>query len=125
LTDGYRKGKEGERDTVRRWRQFGFESQRQPNSGGLMWKGDLYCGELPWLHIEVKYVERLNIEACMDKARSECKSGQTALLIHKRARKPALATLEEAELLGLLRELEDLRNEKAVGETDTREDPRT
>jgi hypothetical protein len=104
------KGRAGEQDTVRRWRSMGgFELRRQPNSGGLVWKGDLWGKELADFHIEVKYVEKLNIEKTMDKARGERKVGQTVLLIHKRNRCVPLATMEEADLIGLLRELMEYR----------------
>jgi hypothetical protein len=115
------KGKVFEQDTVRRWRALGeFDLRRQPNSGGLMWKGDLYGSSLSDLHIECKAVERLNIEACMDKARGERKSGQTVVLVHKRIRCVPLVTLEESDFVGMLKELMDYRgrDEDTGGSTD-------
>ena len=98
-----------ERDTANRWRAMGFDMRRQPGSGAMHWKGDLYCHEYPELHLECKAVERLNIEKAMDKAREECKVGQIVVLVHKRNRKPPLVTVEEADFVGLLKELAECR----------------
>jgi hypothetical protein len=50
-----RKGRDGEAEVAALFREFGFDCDRTPNSGGLRIKGDLY-GSIP-VHVEVKRQE--------------------------------------------------------------------
>ena len=64
------KGARGEREVRDVFRYHGFDCDRVPNSGGLRLKGDLH-GDLPGVHVEVKYQERLRLPAWLRQASSE------------------------------------------------------
>jgi hypothetical protein len=54
---------------------------------------DVICADLPWIHFEVKAVERLNIQAAMDQARRDC-GGRTPVVAHRRNFRTWLVTMD-------------------------------
>ena len=60
-----RKGKEGELEFARLCREQGYNARRGQQYNGL--EGEDVIG-LPGIHVEVKRVEKLNLEAAMEQA---------------------------------------------------------
>lgn len=66
------KGKRGERLWRDELRANGYAARRGQQFSGSPDSPDVICDALPWLHFEVKCVERLKIEDAMDQARRDC-----------------------------------------------------
>ncbi len=65
------KGKRGERQWRDELRGNGYMARRGQQFCGSPDSPDVVCDSLPWIHFEVKAVERLNIEDAMDQARRD------------------------------------------------------
>ena len=66
------KGKRGERQWRDELRANGYCARRGQQFAGSAESPDVVCDELPWIHFEVKAVERLNVQDAMDQARHDC-----------------------------------------------------
>ena len=101
------KGKRGERQWRDELRANGFEARRGQQFCGSPESPDVVCPALPWLHFEVKAVERLNIEEAMEQARRDCRRAETGnlkpelggvsrvpVVAHRRSFRPWLVTME-------------------------------
>src|SRR6476619_427503 len=66
------KGKRGERQWRDELRANGYDARRGQQFSGSPDSPDVVCDALPWIHFEVKAVEKLNIEDAMEQARRDC-----------------------------------------------------
>ena len=104
MTNGKRKGKNGELEFVRLCKAEGFSARRTAQ----------YCGNtgdaadvvgLPGVHVEVKRVERLNIEDAMAQAvRDSAKSGKVPIVAHRKNNEGWLVTMRAQDWFKLYRE---------------------
>ncbi len=97
-----RKGAEGERELVTVLNEYGFTAER----GGSQTYGTVPdITGLPGIHIEVKRVERLNIEQAMEQSirDSERFSDGAPAVFHRRNRKPWLVTMRLTDWIRLYR----------------------
>lgn len=85
------KGKRGELEIAKTLREHGYPARRSVQYNGVQGCADVIGIE--GLHIEVKRVERLNIEEAMSQARRDAKNGDIPVVFHRRNNKPWLATL--------------------------------
>lgn len=93
MVNSKRKGTNGERELVNILKSYGFDCRRSQQ----------YCGYadgsladvigLDGIHIEVKRVEQINIDACMEQAVRDCKDGEIPTVWHRRNRKPWYVTM--------------------------------
>src|SRR5215470_17399015 len=67
------KGKRGERQWRDELRANGYAARRGQQFCGSAESPDVVCDSLPWIHFEVKAVERLNIEEAMEQARRDAR----------------------------------------------------
>ena len=88
-----RKGKTGELELAKILREYGFEKARrsQQYAGGTEESADLIG--LPYIHIECKRVERLNIENAMEQAEMDCKGEKLPAVFHRKNGKQWLVTM--------------------------------
>ena len=95
------KGKRGELEWAKLCREHGFEEVRRTAQ---------YCGNtgeasdcvgLPFIHQEVKNVERLNIRAAMFQAENDAREGEIPIVAHKQNRKPWLVTMNADDFFKL------------------------
>jgi len=112
------KGKRGELAACSAWREEGWEARRSQQFCGKGGESaDILVEDLPAnLHIEVKCVEKLNLENAMDQARRDAAPGSTPIVMHKRNNTPFKITLLFEDFCSLLRS--DL-----LDETETIEEP--
>ncbi|HEY5911204.1 MAG TPA: hypothetical protein VJA21_11435 [Verrucomicrobiae bacterium] len=96
------KGKRGERQWRDELRANGYAARRGQQFCGSPDSPDVVCDSLPWIHFEVKAVERLNIEEAMDQARRDG-TGKVAVVAHRRRFRPWLVTMEAETFFRLLR----------------------
>ncbi len=104
MTNGKQKGKRGELEFARLCRANGWNVRRTAQ----------YCGNtgdaadvvgLPGVHVEVKRVERLNIEDAMAQARRDSKkSGRVPIVAHRKNNREWLITMRAADWFDMFRE---------------------
>lgn len=100
------KGKRGERQWRDELRAQGFQARRGQQFSGSPDSPDVVCDSLPWIHFEVKAVERLNIEDAMDQARRDCHekdAKKIPIVAHRRNFRPWLVTMEAETFFQFLR----------------------
>ena len=98
------KGKRGEREVRDLYKDAGFEARR----------GEQYCGNngdpdvvtnIPWIHDEVKFVEKLNIYKAMQQAINDSQD-KVPVLWHRKSRQEWHVTLRASDFLELLKKVE-------------------
>jgi Holliday junction resolvase len=108
------KGKRGERQWRDELRAAGYDARRGQQFCGSPDSPDVVCAALPWIHFEVKAVEKLNIWDAMDQARREC-AAKIPIVAHKRNFRAWLVTMEAETFFRLLRgEFESLLTSAAT-----------
>lgn len=87
------KGKRGEREWSKYCREQGYEDVRRTSQ---------YCGQtgdasdcvgLPFIHQEVKRVERLNVLDAVKQAKRDCKDSSIPIVAHRRNGEEWLVTM--------------------------------
>lgn len=85
------KGKRGELEIAHILQEHGYPARRSVQFNG--WQGEADVIGVEGLHIEVKRVEKLNIENAMDQSRRDAKESEIPVVFHRRNNKGWLATL--------------------------------
>jgi Holliday junction resolvase len=96
------KGKRGERQWRDELRGEGFAARRGQQFSGSPDSPDVVCEDLPWIHFEVKAVERLNIEDAMEQARRDA-GAKIPIVAHKRNFREWLVTMTAEVFFKILR----------------------
>jgi hypothetical protein len=96
------KGKRGERQWRDELRAQGYAARRGQQFSGSPESPDVVCDSLPWIHFEVKAVERLNIEDAMEQARRDARQ-KVPVVAHRRSFRPWLVTMEASTFFQVLR----------------------
>jgi len=96
------KGKRGERQWRDELRANGYAARRGQQFAGSPESPDVVCDALPWIHFEVKAVERLRIHDAMDQARQDC-GGNVPVVVHRKNFRLWLVTMEAETFFRLLR----------------------
>src|SRR6516164_3370506 len=107
------KGKRGERQWRDELRANGYCARRGQQFSGSAESPDVVCDSLPWIHFEVKAVERLNIEEAMEQARRDAGRDQGSagasphrrvpIVAHRRNFRPWLVTMGAETFFQFLR----------------------
>ena len=84
------KGAGGEREFAKLCREHGYDVRRGQQFNGL--EGEDVVG-LEGFHVEVKRVERLNLDKAMEQSIRDCKSGDVPIVAHRKNGKPWLITM--------------------------------
>jgi Holliday junction resolvase len=95
------KGKRGERQWRDELRAHGYAARRGQQFCGSPESPDVVCPALPWIHFEVKAVERLNVEDAMEQARRDG-AGKVPVVAHRRNFRPWLVTMDAETFFRLL-----------------------
>ena len=85
------KGKAGELEFSNLCKEHGFDTRRSQQYCGI--NNDADVVGLEGLHIEVKRVERINIDDAMDQAIRDKKDDEIAIIAHRKNRKPWKVTM--------------------------------
>ena len=83
MTNSRRKGAVGEREIAKYLREHGFTDARR----GQQFKGGADSPDVTGLtgfHIEVKRVERLDLNAAMEQSIRDCGENETPIVVHRR-----------------------------------------
>ena len=87
-----RKGNQGENELKNILIDKGFEAKRMQQYCGYGGVPDVEG--LEGIHIEVKRVEKLNIDDALDQATRDCKEGRIPVVFHRKNKKKWKATLD-------------------------------
>ena len=98
------KGKRGERELASILREYGYDARRSVQYCGI--NGDADVIGLPHTHIEVKRVERLNIEDAMSQSKRDAKEGETPTVFHRKNHCEWLVTMQLKDFMEMYREWE-------------------
>jgi len=98
------KGKRGELELAHELEKHGYNTRRGQQYCGA--NGDADVVGLPGFHIEVKRVEKLNLENAMEQSISDAKEDEMPVVMHRKNRKPWLVTLELKDFMELLGRME-------------------
>ena len=93
------KGKRGERGLSNILKGYGYNTRRGQQYCGA--NGDADVEGLPGIHIECKWVERLNVRKAMDQAKRDAREGELPAVFHKMKHKPWLVTMELEDWMNL------------------------
>jgi Holliday junction resolvase len=96
------KGARGEREFSKVCREHGYEARRGQQYNGI--EGEDVVG-LPGIHIEVKRVERLNIEEAMSQSKTDAQ-GNIPIVSHRKNNCEWLITMRAEDWFKLFREWE-------------------
>ena len=95
------KGKTGELEVDALLREYGYGGQR-----GVQYQGGKDSADvngLPGYHIEVKRVERFDLEAAMDQARNDAAGAAVPVVFHRKSKRDWVVVLDAKEFLQLVR----------------------
>lgn len=98
------KGKRGELQIAHILQDHGYKARRGQQYNGADGSPDVIG--IPGIHIEVKYVERLNIENAMEQSRSDARLGEIPVVIHRRNHESWKVTMDIADWIKFLKAYE-------------------
>jgi Holliday junction resolvase len=102
------KGARGERELANLLKTYGYDARRGQQFSGA--NGDADVVGLPDIHIEVKRVEKLNIDNAMAQSIRDARDGEKPAVFHRKDRKQWLVTMPFTEWIELYKAWEK-RNE--------------
>ena len=96
------KGQRGEREIAAILLERGYDSRRGQQYCGA--NGDADVIGLKGIHIEVKRVEKLNLEEAMQQSRVDARDKEIPVVFHRKNNKKWLCTLDLNDFLDLYEE---------------------
>lgn len=99
------KGARGERELAHVLMSHGYSARRGQQFSGA--NGDADVVGIDGLHIEVKRVERLNIEQAMEQSRNDARLGEIPVVMHRKNHEPWKVTMDIADFLRIWKEYEN------------------
>ena len=85
------KGKRGELEAAKLLQSYGYDARRGQQFSGA--NGDADVVGLPGIHIEVKRVEKLNIENAVAQSMHDARVGEIPVVLHRKNRSIWLMTM--------------------------------
>ena len=104
MTNSRNKGKVYERHVAGSFKQHGYEARRRQQYCGA--NGDADVVGVPYIHIECKAVERLNLYDAMAQAKHDARYGELPVVIHKKNYCADLVTMEYEDWVKLYKAYE-------------------
>lgn len=83
MINSKRKGKVGELELSKKLKEYGFDCRRTQQFCGKGGESADVIG-LPYIHIECKRCESLNIDEALIQARNDCKPGSIPAVFHRK-----------------------------------------
>lgn len=108
MTNGKRKGKEGELELARKLQEYGYDAKRSVQYNGKDGQADVIG--LPHIHVEVKRVEKLNIYDAITQAIRDAKNGNLPAVFHRKNRCNWLVTMELDDFMKVYKAYEEVNN---------------
>lgn len=85
------KGKRGELEAAHLLQDYGYDARRGQQFSGA--NGDADVVGLPHIHLEVKRVEKLNIDEALDQSVNDARDDETPVVLHRKNRKEWKVTM--------------------------------
>lgn len=89
------KGKRGELEAAHLLNKYGYDARRGQQFSGA--NGDADVVGLPGIHLEVKRVERLNINDALDQSVRDARDGELPVVLHRMNRTEWKITMRFAD----------------------------
>ena len=86
-----RKGNNGELEVAHEFQDKGFDARRGQQYSGL--QGDADVVGVPYLHIEVKRTNRLQLDKAMEQSVRDAREGEIPTVVHRKDRQDWRITL--------------------------------
>lgn len=86
-----RKGKNGELEIAKILRSYGYDTRRGQQYSGA--NGDADVVGVPGVHLEIKRVEKLNIDTAMEQSIRDALEDETPVVMHRKNGKKWLVTM--------------------------------
>lgn len=96
------KGKRGELEVAHLLEKYGYEARRGQQYAGA--NGDPDVVGLPGIHIEVKRVEKLNIDIAMQQSVRDARENEIPIVMHRKNRADWLVTMRFDDWMKLYQE---------------------
>lgn len=105
MVNSKQKGNRGERELANLFKEMGLSARRTMQYCGRTGDAaDITCREMPQIHWESKFTERLNLYEALEQAEEDAKTGRLPVVAHRKVRKKWVAILDLekfVEILGL------------------------
>lgn len=104
MKNSRRKGAVGERELAKVLREYGYDSRRGQQYCGA--NGDADVVGLPYIHIECKRVEKLNLYDAMSQAISDAQDDEMPAVFHRKNHSKWLVTIGLDDFMKIYKEWE-------------------
>lgn len=101
------KGKRGELEAAHLLKKHGYDARRGQQFSGA--NGDADVVGLPGIHLEIKRVEKLNIENAIEQSVRDAREGEKPVVLHRKNRRKWLVTMPFDEWIELYKAWEKER----------------
>lgn len=104
------KGKRNELLLAHKLQEYGYDARRSQQFAGI--NGDADVVGVPYLHIECKAVQKLNLDKAMEQSIRDAKDGEIPVVMHHKDRQPWRVTLDFDHFMVMFQAYEkEIRNE--------------
>lgn len=93
------KGKRGELEAAHLLKEYGYEARRSQQYAGINSDADVVG--LPHIHLEIKRVEKLNIDNALAQSVRDAKEDEIPVVMHRKNRAEWLVTMTFADWIRL------------------------
>lgn len=93
MINSKKKGSSGERELANILKEYGYKCRRSQQFCGKGGESADVIG-LPFIHIECKRVEKLNVDEALNQAKNDCKKGRIPAVFHRKNRANWKVTLD-------------------------------
>lgn len=115
--NGNRKGKNGELELARKFREFGYDARRSVQYNGKAEEGQPDLVGVPGIHVECKRTERLDLYGAMNQAKRDSEgTGDIPVVFHRKNDCEWLAVMRFDDFMKIYSEY-DAEAEKKKGES--------
>lgn len=99
------KGKRGELEAAHLLQKYGYDARRGQQYSGS--NGDPDVVGLPGIHLEVKRVEKLNLNNAMAQSIRDAREGEKPIVMHRTNREPWKITMLFEDFIEMYQKLEE------------------
>lgn len=78
------KGKRNELLLAHKFQEYGFDARRSQQFAGI--NGDADVVGVPYLHVECKAVQKLNLDKAMEQSQRDSREGEIPVVVHRKDR---------------------------------------
>lgn len=91
------KGKRNELLLAHKFQEYGFDARRSQQFAGI--NGDADVVGVPYLHVECKAVQKLNLDKAMEQSQRDSREGEIPVVVHRKDRQDWRITMKLEEFM--------------------------